>query len=363
VKRNRILLFVAAGTVLLVSGSAQAQFSPNVLPFAPPSVSTVPSTGDTNPYGVAYVPASVPADGLLQPGDILVANFNGPSGIQGTGTTIVRVSATGQTSLFFQSLTGKGLTGALGILSNGIVIVGNLPTTDGTVKTAGPGALTFIDRFGGLLGVIEGDGIHGPWGMAVADPGAGIATVFVSQVLTGYIGRYTISYDKTGFFVHVDAVALVGSGFAHQPNAGAVVLGPSGLAYDAIQDILYVASSNDNAVYSIANAASRTTAGTGTVIYNDATHLHGPLDLAWTPTGHLLVANSDGSNADPAQPSELVEFTVGGAFVSQFSVDPNLGGAFGLATFPISTGALNVLRVAAVDDNANTLDLWTSIVQ
>jgi hypothetical protein len=361
-KRNLTLLFVAATTLLLVSGFAHAQFSPNVLPFAPPSVSTVPSNGDGNPYGVAYVPASVPTDGVLQQGDILVANFNGPAGIQGTGTTIVRVSASGQVSLFFQTSV-LGLTGALGILSNGVVIVGNLPTTDGTAATAGPGALTFIDRFGNRVGSLVGYGLHGPWGMAVSDTGTGTATVFVSQVLTGNVARYTFSYNPAGTSVTVLTATLIGSGFAHQPNAGAVVLGPSGLTYDAAHDILYVASSNDNAIYSIANAGSRTaTAGTGNIIYNDAAHLHGPLDLAMTPTGHLLVANSDGSNADPKQPSELVEFTVGGQFVSQFSVDPNLGGGFGLATFPISTGALNVLRVAAVDDNANTLSLWTSVV-
>jgi len=76
--------------------------------------------------------------------------------------------------------------------------------------------------------------------------------------------------------------------------------------------------------------------------YNDAVHLDGPLDLAMTPIGHLLVANSDGSNADPNQPSELVEFTAGGRFISQFSVDPNDGGGFGIATFTAYFGAMRV---------------------
>jgi hypothetical protein len=74
-KRIFRLLFIGGATLLLVSGSAEAQFSVNVLPFAPPSVSTVPSNGDGNPYGVAYVPVTVPTDGVLQQGDILVANF------------------------------------------------------------------------------------------------------------------------------------------------------------------------------------------------------------------------------------------------------------------------------------------------
>src|SRR5262249_10849289 len=39
-------------------------------------ISTVPSNGDVNPYGVAYVPSNFPSGGLLNPGDVLVSNFN-----------------------------------------------------------------------------------------------------------------------------------------------------------------------------------------------------------------------------------------------------------------------------------------------
>ena len=47
-----------------------------ILPFQTITVSTVPSNGDVNPYGVAFVPADFPAGGLLNPGDLLVSNFN-----------------------------------------------------------------------------------------------------------------------------------------------------------------------------------------------------------------------------------------------------------------------------------------------
>lgn len=108
------------------------------------------------------------------------------------------------------------------------------------------------------------------------------------------------------------------------------------------------------------NAGTATTSqGTGTTFIADAVHLHGPLDLALTPTGHLLVADSDGSNADPNQPSELVEYNAAGQFVTQYSVDPNNGGAFGLAIESVGWGTL---RVAAVDDNQNTLKVWTVVV-
>jgi hypothetical protein len=78
-----------------------------------------------------------------------------------------------------------------------------------------------------------------------------------------------------------------------------------------------------------------------------------------SPTGHLLVANSDGSNADPNQPSELVEFTTAGQFVAQSPVDPNNGGAFGLAILSAGWGTV---QLAFVDDNANTLTIATKVI-
>src|SRR5580693_5429509 len=84
--------------------------------------STVPSNGDVNPYGVATVPFST---GTLVRGDTLVSNFNSSNNMQGTGTTIVEVSPSGQTTLFSQidptTLPGScpggvGLTTALSVL-------------------------------------------------------------------------------------------------------------------------------------------------------------------------------------------------------------------------------------------------------
>ena len=42
-------------------------------------------------------------------------------------------------------------------------------------------------------------------------------------------------------------------------------------------------------------------------------------------------------------------------FIGQLSVDPNQGGAFGLNIVQITD---NVVRFAAVDDNANTITIW-----
>ena len=84
--------------------------------------STVPNNGDINPYGIFAVPKTV---GQLKKGNILVSIFNASSNLQGTGTTIVQISPTGNFSLFAQidptTLPGPcpggvGLTTALVVL-------------------------------------------------------------------------------------------------------------------------------------------------------------------------------------------------------------------------------------------------------
>ncbi len=346
-------------TVLLLSGaSLRAAEASALLPLAPPSVSTIPPNGDVNPYGVAFVPSTIHSGLTLNSGDILVSNFNNNQNLQGTGTTIVRITPRGEQSLFFQGNV-PGLSAALAVLRDGIVVVGNLPTTDGTSATAGAGSLLFISPNGQLLGqVTDPNLINGPWGMAINEHEGGVQ-IFVSNVLTGVITRFDLRYLENGGLAILRAV-IIGSGFNHRPDPAALELGPSGLAYDPVREILYVASSFDNAVYGIPEAnETASNQGTGTLLFQDLVHLHGPLDLVIAPNGHLIVANSDGSNADPNQPSELVEFTTNGTFVAQQSVDPNNGGAFGLGLKLDG----NALRLAAVDDNQNTLQLFNTAVK
>src|ERR1022692_876 len=89
---------LATGTVSLAANTQKA-----ILPLTPPSVSTVPANGDVNPYGVAVVPRTLEGTTLIQPGDILVSNFNNAQNLQGTGTTIVRIDQKRNQSLFYQS--------------------------------------------------------------------------------------------------------------------------------------------------------------------------------------------------------------------------------------------------------------------
>jgi hypothetical protein len=318
------------------------------------TVSTVPSNGDANPYGVAFVEQGFAAgSGPLKSGDILVSNFNNSSNLQGLGTTIVDVpEAGGAATLFFQGSSPLGLTTALGLLRKGFVVVGNGPTADGTSATASAGSLLVIDNRGNLIQTITDANIQYPWDMALVDLG-NHATAFVSNALNGTVARLEFSVGSAGLTLQNSTV--IGSGYMHRGDPAALFVAPTGLVYDAYRDVLYVASTEDNEVFALRDAGSRkSAAGTGSVIYQDSVHLHGPLGMAMAPNGHLLVSNSDVINGDPNQPSEIVEFTINGKFVRQLSVDPAQGGSFGLA---VDTDGDNA-TFAAVDDNTASLTVW-----
>jgi hypothetical protein len=316
------------------------------------SISTVPSNGDVNPYGVVFIPDSFPVGtGLLHHGDVLVSNFNNSKNLQGTGTTIVDISSTGMQSLFFQGKAPLGLTTALGTLRAGFIIVGNGPTTDGSSGTAKPGSLLVINSKGTLVKTIADPTINYPWDMALVDNGSS-AIAFISNALTGEVTRLNLSVSPSG--VTLVKATVIAAGYVHQGDPVALFDAPTGMVYVPSQDVLYVASTGDNAVFAVSNAAGRSdSSGRGQLIYQDNKHLHGALAMIMAQNGHLLVTNNDTINPNPNLPSEIVEFTVDGQFVKEISVDPAFGGSFGLA----ARGPL-VPILAAVDDNTATLDIW-----
>jgi sugar lactone lactonase YvrE len=123
------------------------------------------------------------------------------------------------------------------------------------------------------------------------------------------------------------------------------LVGPTGLAYDPEDDVLYVASTADNEIFAVKGAATATSSsGPGKVIYRDQTHLHGPLGLILAPNGHLISSQGDAINPDPAHNSEIVEFTKSGKFVTQFSIDSAARAAFGIAIAPLMMGWWILLR-------------------
>lgn len=356
---RRLLALLGLAAVTAVSGTVVAGTDNHgrhgaFLPNPVQDISTVPPNGDVNPYGVAFIGRDFNAgSGPLRRGDILVSNFNDAQNLQGTGTTIVRVTpSTGTQTLFFQGTPPLGLTTALGVLRRGFVVVGNGPTEDGTFATASPGSLLVIDNEGHLRQTITDPTIQYPWDMTLLDFG-NRAVAFVSNALDGTVSRLNFDVGSAGLTLR--SAHTIASGYQHRPDPVALVVAPTGLVYDASRDVLFVASTADNAIYAVRNAISRNgSSGTGNVIYQDDMHLHGPLAMVRAPNGHLLVSNSDAINPDPNQTSEIVEFTTNGRFVKQLSVDPAPGGAFGLAVQVSGDTA----TFAAVDDNTASLLIW-----
>jgi hypothetical protein len=325
--------------------------------FLPSAInsSTIPQNGDVNPYGVSFVPEGFPSGGAISAGDVLVSNFNDSSNIQGTGTTIVRQSPAGPiappgTAATFFSSPLPGLSTALGVLRGGYVVVGNVATPNGSFSTIVPKAcaLQVIDRFGHVRATWADP--DGPWDLTIDDHGSW-AHIFVSNVLSGKVVRLDVIVSATG--VVVERTATVAIGYTVQPSAAAVVLGPTGVAFDEATDTLYVASTADNAIYSVSRASQRTLPVTrGDIVFSNS-HLIGPLALRFAPNGDLLTANGDAtSNADLLHPSEIVEFSRSGEFVREYNVDASQGGAFGLDT---RLGVFGGANFAVIDDVTNNL--------
>jgi hypothetical protein len=314
------------------------------------SFSTIPANGDLNPYGVAFVPSRFPG-GHLNPGDILVSNFNNSANQQGTGTTILRVQLSPQTGLQQTSTfatTGNviGLTAALGAIQQGFVFAGSVSTTNGDPDTVTAGPLLVLDDAGVVADTVDASKLDGPWGLAINSRDPNNVQVLVSNVLDGTISRIGFSFPSAGTIQH-DEITQIASKYSHKKDPAAIVIGPAGLAYDQRRDILYVAAEDDDKIFEIADASMTDDNGTGQLIFSDTHHLHGPMGLTLTTDGDLI-------NADPNQPSELVEFTASGRFVRQISIDPNIDGPFGIASSEFN----EINELAFVNDNNNTLSLW-----
>jgi hypothetical protein len=358
-------MFLIAGGALAPTAAraddSQGTFGPRFIVSC-----TIPANGDLNPYGVVFVPKDFPSGGLIAPGDVLVSNFNNSSNLQGTGVTIIKFTPSsgavaplvspgqnGKATTFFTS-TPTGLTTALGVLRKGFVVVGNLPSTDGSFKTHGQGSLQVIDRNGNLVRTLtDAKFLNSPWDLAINDEG-GHAQVFVSNAVTGTVVRIDLNVAEND--VAVMSQNEIADGYAHHGSAVAFVLAPTGLAFDKKANILYVASTADNAIFSVSAAGMRTSpVDKGDVVFQDP-HLRGPLALALTPNGDLITANGDAVNPSPTHPSEIVEFTTAGKFVSESNIDSGQGGAFGLAV----SASHYPFIFAAVDDVPNSVTVFNA---
>jgi len=324
--------------------------------------STVPQNGDVNPYGVAVVQRST---GKLVKGHILVSNFNNGANLQGTGTTIMDIAPDGTTKVFAKIRAhelpgpcpgGVGLTTALVVLRSGWVIVGSLPTTDGTAATAQAGCLIVLDSHGHAVETFSGGAINGPWDMTSVEDDD-VAELFVTNVLNGTVAANG-NIVNNGTVLRIILLVpddgrprellrtVIGSGFSQRTDPAALVIGPTGVGLGC-DGTLYVADTLANRIAAIHDAVLRfTSAGTGKTV-SVGGGLNGPLGLAIAPNCNILTVNSNDGN--------LVELTPHGFQFAPINIDTSGAGAgtlFGLAVAPNGKG------IYFVDDGDNTLDLF-----
>ena len=329
--------------------------------------STVPSNGDQNPYAVVVSPVT---SGKLRQGAVMVDNFNDKNNLQGLGTTIVSIDPKTKDLALFAAIPrhlpscpgGVGLTTAMAVLKSGWVVVGSLPSQDGTTRTKGPGCLIVLNNQGEVVNTIAGPKINGPWGnMAVIDSGE-TAMLFVS--MTGFgIG----SADGSPPVVNKATVLRIGlsippgkppavtsqteiaGGLGEQADKDVFIIGPTGLCL--IGTTLYVSDATGNRIAAISDASTRTTsAGLGREVTKDGL-LKRPLAMTKAVNGHLLVINGLNGQVVEIDPASGKQIYARWIDANKAQTPPGSGDLFGIAMTPGGNGFY------FVQDETNTLVL------
>jgi DNA-binding beta-propeller fold protein YncE len=250
------------------------------------------------------------------------------------------------------------------------VVVGSLPTVAGDPTSAQAGCLIVLDSNGNVVKTFSGNGINGPWDMTAVDGGGSVA-LFVTNVLNGTVKETSADVGTTPptpplvvnhgtvlrLLLDIDKdkppeliqTTEIGSDFPERLDPAALVIGPTGVGFDPVRGVLYVADTLNNRVAAIDDALFRfTSAHTGQTVTQNG-KLNGPLGLTVAPNGNIITANAGNGF--------LVEATPYGKQVATKLVDntpvtgsPNgAGSLFGLIALP---GA-----VYFVDDINNNFDL------
>jgi hypothetical protein len=256
------------------------------------------------------------------------------------------------------------------VLRSGWVIVGSLPTTDGTIGTVGAGCLIVLDANGNPVETFSGGVVNGPWDMTALDGGF-FAQLFFTNVLNGDVAhaapdtpvnagtvvRMTLFTPPQGFGKPVALEKkIVGSGFAEENDPAALIIGPTGVGLssggqgnrgndESEGNTLYVADAVNSRIAAIGNASFRfSSGGTGQTVSTGGLLLM-PLGLTIAPNGDILTVNAGDGN--------IVETTPRGTQAASATIAPAGGGSlFGLAVMPGASG------IYFVDDSENQLNLF-----
>ncbi len=338
-----------AFALFLASPAAQAEeqkgFLANIRHFST-LTSTVPANGDQNPYAIVVAPASA---GKIQKDDVLITNFNDKNNLQALGTTIVDFNpATKRLSLFAaiprhlpQCPGGIGLTTAMTMLKSGWVIVGSLPSRDGTTATKGQGCLVVLDAQGEVAGDDSGAAIF------VSNTGIGVGAPGQDVVRQANVLRIELAI-RDGKAPVVTKETVIAGGFGQQADKDVFIVGPTGLALGR-NNVLYVSDAIGNRIASIADATTRSdSAGTGEEVTKDGL-LRRPLAMTTAPNGNLLVTNGLNGQAVEIDPTTGKQLHALWIDPNRAQTPPGSGDLFGIAMTPAGDGFY------FVKDEMNTL--------
>ena len=252
---------------------------------------------------------------------------------------------------------GIGLTTALVALQSGFVIVGSLPTMN-SGATIGAGCLIVLDSWGNVVETFSGNHLNGPWDMTAVD-GGNLVTLFVTNVLNGtvdgggdVVNRGTVVRlllaVPDGLRPQLLDSTVIASGFPERTDPNALVIGPTGVAFDYQTGNLYVADSLDNRIAGVPNALFRVDSAKTGFTVSEGGALNDPLGMVLSPNHHLVEANGDDGNlveVDPETGKQVAVVLVD----SSGGPPPGAGALFGLIA--VSDG------VYFVDDATNTFNL------
>ena len=188
---------------------------------------------------------------------------------------------------------------------------------------------------------------------------SGGADLFVTNVLNGTVAangavvrrgtvvRISLRIPRRGAPRAAQPV-VIGSRFAERTDPAALVVGPTGVAFDAERGTLYVADTKSNRLAAIPRALSRMhTARRGRTVTKGG-RLRNPLGLTLAPNGDLLSVNAGNGRVVETDPAGA---QVASRVLDATGMPPGAGTLFGLAIAPHG-------HLYFVDDGANTLGVF-----
>ncbi len=303
-----------------------------------------PKFHQLNPYGLTVAPSTT---GDFAKGDLAVCNFNAKNNVQGTGFTIVALHPVpgSKPKLVSSSRTLLGCAAlALG------------PADDSWAAAFAANDNPVISATGSLETNIKGKPFDKPFGQIYAQPKSGSPAFYESNG-----GRGTIVRINLGSTFTYDVIAR---GFAINHGMPGSILAPSGLAYDASLDTLYVVDGTNNTVVAFSKVStipnggvtvepggmtfSGPSASQARLVFAGAP-LNAPISSALLPNGNLVIGNTGNPNGK----NIMVEITPSGKLLATRNVDKGAAGSlFGM----VATGTTDAnTKIYFNDDNHNDL--------